>query len=676
MNQADQEVSTHRRKLEEQYGFVADPSKPLWKNAMNALSKITTSHAPNGSSIKNLASHNVLMYSSPPAGYDTLLGLGLNYCIKPPSSIKSLDPAFKRLENDVRRIYTFSKSPPADDEYDPKMYIKSNFKFKEATPEIEQALKNFKSAFIAEQLATNQRRQSKPNLTSSQHELMLSLKDNDKYTVIAADKTRAPILTEREIYIGEACRQHLGNERNYRQLTKREADFNMQKMKILLYKWLSKHKENLPVHVDRYLATAAKKYYGKYPRFRMTGKMHKRKPPPPPMRPIVCCAGTLMNSWSTWLSSQFAMLRDQVKSYVKDSQQILDETRALRLPPNAFLYTADAVAMFNNIDTDHAIHVILKWLDYLDEKGLLPDGFNLQAVKEAMVLIMRNNVFEFGNLYFLQLIGTAMGTSSASDWATIYFWTHEFNCLEPKHGKHHLYRRRFLDDVKGIWTGNHTNEWEEYKKDMNNFGILKWEFSELSHKVDFLDLTISIENGRIVTKTYQKPLNLFLYLPPSSAHPPGCIKGTVYGLIGRYYAQNTHRKDYLYFVQMLYRHLLDRGWERQYTRQLILDAAANIEAREPKGSKSSSPDTDNTNDRLFFHLQYHPDDISRKRIQELYQEHCGELFLRELNIQRPTIAYSRPPNLGEFVTKAKLHQAPGRTASTIMGEYKAGLDPA
>ena len=127
---------------------------------------------------------------------------------------------------------------------------------------------------------------------------------------------------------------------------------------------------------------------------------------------------------------------------------------------------------------------------------------------------------------------------------------------------------------------------------------------------------------------------------------------------------------------MLYQHLLERGWERQYTRQLILDATTNIEARGPKGSKSSSPDTDSTSDRLFFHLQYHPDDIPRRRIQELYQEHCGELFLRELNIERPTIAYSRPPNLGEFVTKAKLHQAPGRTASTIMGEYKAGLDPA
>ena len=78
---------------------------------------------------------------------------------------------------------------------------------------------------------------------------------------------------------------------------------------------------------------------------------------------------------------------------------------------------------------------------------------------------------------------------------------------------------RFLDDIFGIWTGNHTDEWSSYKADLNNFGILTWEVSDLSTSVDFLDLTLSIENGRIVSKTYQKPMNLFLYLPPSSAHP-------------------------------------------------------------------------------------------------------------------------------------------------------------
>ena len=107
-----------------------------------------------------------------------------------------------------------------------------------------------------------------------------------------------------------------------------------------------------------------------------------------------------------------------------------------------------------------------------------------------------------------------------------------------------------------------------------------------------------------------------------------------------------------------------------------MEASSKIEARGTKDPKSSSSTTASPDrDRLFIHLQYHPDDITRKKIQELFEEHCGELFRQELRIERPTIAYSRPPNIGDYVTKAKLHQAPGRTASTILGECKDGLDP-
>eukprot|EP00956_Cyclotella_meneghiniana_P033730 scaffold98599_cov59-Cyclotella_meneghiniana.AAC.1 len=78
---------------------------------------------------------------------------------------------------------------------------------------------------------------------------------------------------------------------------------------------------------------------------------------------------------------------------------------------------------------------------------------------------------------------------------------------------------------------------------------------------------------------------------------------------------------------------------------------------------------------FFIHIKYHPDDVPRKRVQQLYQQHCGELFEREIGIKRPTIAYSRPKNLGDLITKAKLHQAPGQSSSTILGEFRNGLDP-
>jgi len=70
----------------------------------------------------------------------------------------------------------------------------------------------------------------------------------------------------------------------------------------------------------------------------------------------------------------------------------------------------------------------------------------------------------------------------------------------------------------GVWIGD-DESWEQFKIDTNNFGILTWEFEEPSNSIDFLDLTISIEGNRITTKTYQKALNMYQYIPPTSEHP-------------------------------------------------------------------------------------------------------------------------------------------------------------
>eukprot|EP00956_Cyclotella_meneghiniana_P033176 scaffold94125_cov40-Cyclotella_meneghiniana.AAC.1 len=289
--------------------------------------------------------------------------------------------------------------------------------------------------------------------------------------------------------------------------------------------------------------------------------------------------------------------------------------------------------------TKHAITVITQWLCDLDNDGLLPYRFPLDSVLDAMKLIMRNNIFEFGDCYFLQLIGTAMGTSAAS---------------QPT-----MYYKRFIDDIFGIWIGNTTNEWSSFCDDINNFGVLTWDIGDNkpSLSVDFLDLTIMIRGSKIETKTFQKKMNLYLYIPPSSAHPTGCIKGTVFGLIRRYHAQNTHRKDFIAIVRLFYLRLLNRGWERTYIRKLILEACSYVDRI---NHTPDTPGTQPTGDGL---------------VQELYELHCADLLCNECGIERPTIAYSRPRNLGDYLTKTKLYQAPGESSSTIMGEYKDGLDP-
>ena len=76
----------------------------------------------------------------------------------------------------------------------------------------------------------------------------------------------------------------------------------------------------------------------------------------------------------------------------------------------------------------------------------------------------------------------------------------------------------------------------------------------------FLDHTIAIiPIGEISTKTYQKAMNLFLYIPPQSADLPGLIKSLVYGLLSAYYHQNSDSDDFIMITHLLLKFLLLRG---------------------------------------------------------------------------------------------------------------------
>ena len=147
--------------------------------------------------------------------------------------------------------------------------------------------------------------------------------------------------------------------------------------------------------------------------------------------------------------------------------------------------------MYNNIDTEHAIQVITWWIRDLEDGNLLPPGFPVDVFLSAMQIIMKNNLFESGNLFFLQLLCTAMGTSAAVRWATIYFAYHEVHTILPKYGHLLLYFKCYIDNVFGIWTGS-TREWISFTNGLNNFGILKWDVEEVfpSKSVNFLDMTL------------------------------------------------------------------------------------------------------------------------------------------------------------------------------------------
>ena len=101
MNRAGQMISNFRAAIKARYGFIANPSLPLWQNVEKRIGELTYAYFDRPS---NMACHVYLRDLPDIQGVEKLLGLGLNYCIKEKVETTT-KKTFERLRADVRRIY-------------------------------------------------------------------------------------------------------------------------------------------------------------------------------------------------------------------------------------------------------------------------------------------------------------------------------------------------------------------------------------------------------------------------------------------------------------------------------------------------------------------------------------------------------------------------------------------
>jgi hypothetical protein len=247
-----------------------------------------------------------------------------------------------------------------------------------------------------------------------------------------------------------------------------------------------------------------------------------------------------MSILSNWLDFRMKDLLPLVKSYTKNSFDIISDLASLHIPEHAMLFSADAVSMYTNIDSNIGINSTKNFL--YENINNIPTDFPINLFLETLTLVMENNIFSFSNTYWQQLTGTAMGTPVACSYATIAYGQHENTKILTTFKPFLLYYRRYIDDIFGIWlppAACNTEAWEHFKIELNNWGSLKWVLESPSKQTVFLDLQLKLNGTTINTNTYQKDLNLYLYLPPKSAHPPSCLKGLITGVLRRYWLQNN-----------------------------------------------------------------------------------------------------------------------------------------
>ena len=621
-------------------------------------------HTPN-----QLKFHQLSPQLNLPSCTHLLLGLGSKFCIEKTTPQHDLKKTFGRLSRDIRLkayVKQMGWENTSNDSYNPKIYIKSKMMPPFAQFHVEEKLEDFK--IHIERLNNLVPCTPKYNLTPIQRRVLTQLRRRDDIIILNTDKNLGIAVIDRTEYVTSIYMEHFSHTNLYAHLTPNEAQQVIEASTKAIKNILIREKETLTKAEQTYFDRS---YHQKYriAVFYGAPKIHKEKLNGYyRTRPVVAKCGTFVEIASRFVDYHLQKIIPLFRSYLKDSFTLLHDLQQLRLDPHKSytLLTADAVSMYTFINTEHATTVLTTWLN--ENTDRLPHQYPISLLIDLLEVIMSNNVFVFGDLFYRQMSGTAMGTSVAPAYATIYYGIHEERTLLDTFGQNLLYYRRYIDDIFVLWENHPDSQHtpEQFHAALP-FGDLTWTMSPPARRKVFLDLNIWInDNNTIQTSTYHKPLNLHLFIPPASAHPPGVLFGLIAGSVRRFWLQNTTNADFQHNIKFLFEKLKARGHNEATLRSLFQRACETYIERNGNVKRYIREKTTKSQTRtMFFHQEYHPCGIPRRRIQEMWRKSIGELSFYD----RQVVCYSRPKNLRDLLIPSTLSRIPGMNSSDIIGRH-------
>jgi hypothetical protein len=377
------------------------------------------------------------------------------------------------------------------------------------------------------------------------------LQDN-ALLVKLTDKNLGLAVFPREWYISEVMKM-LTEGDTYHTVPQLDVDKLHQKLIEKLVKW------KLPPNMDKFVREKTRK---QIPVFHAIPKVHKT---PWSLRPIVPS-----HSWVTSCLSQVVdhlcrPILDKLPWVVDSSKQVINNLEAIGTDfEDVWICTGDVVAFYTNIDSEECAHKVASAYEYYFPKSRIRG----QTLAQMIKFIMDHNYFSFQDQVWKQQGGLAMGTSCAPVLANIYAASFERHKIVDLPGV--LLYNRYIDDIACIFKGSLEKLTTFQKKVKLGSLVVKWDCSKL--KNEFLDIEIlRIENRlqpkHLATRLFRKPMNRFLYIPWSSAHPLHVKKAFVKAELIRFATVSSQAEYFADARRQFYGNLRRRGYPPQ-----VLDA--------------------------------------------------------------------------------------------------------
>jgi hypothetical protein len=367
-----------------------------------------------------------------------------------------------------------------------------------------------------------------PNISSSERKCLEDLKSNKDIIIKPADKGGAIIVMNRTAY-EEEIKNMLNDEKFYEE---QDKDLNGDFAKELKdFVEGMEEKKLIDVKEKKFLIQnehVSPIIYG-------LPKIHKFFESMPSFRPIVSGCGSCMEGVSKFVDFHLKPLTFKAKSFVRDTTDFLRKIKDLKVGPDDIIVAADVCSLYTVINHEEGAKACAAALNGRtnDEKKKMPTGI----IKKLILMILKSNCFSFLGKFFLQVCGTAMGTPMAPSYANLFMTEVETKIIQSfklRTGLEPLAWFRFLDDIIFVWSHGEESL-KNFFEHMQSFGevnkmktSLKFTF-EYGKSVPFLDTTVTLKDGKIVTDLFCKSTDAHLYLRNDSCHPKNCMKGLAKG---------------------------------------------------------------------------------------------------------------------------------------------------
>ena len=237
-------------------------------------------------------------------------------------------------------------------------------------------------------------------------------------------------------------------------------------------------------------------------------KDHK---PGVPLRPIVSACGDPLDKMSQLIEKILSQLLQFVPAHLNNTDEYLrrlsDKYPNHILPAGTILFSVDVTNLYGNIPYQEAIDSAKQLLD-THHQSINIFGLNISDVTSLLGHCLSNNHLRFGDKFYRQTSGIAMGSRVAPPLAIIFMNSLERQCNTTAVNTPDLYMR-YIDDVLGVWTSGPENL-RDYLHHINSthpsisFTI---ETTEDSGSIPFLDTKITRRDSRTRREIHYRALH-------------------------------------------------------------------------------------------------------------------------------------------------------------------------